>query len=409
MKNKIKFDTINIFKQQRKFLSSQYILLTIFWIIFTSLMIVTLYLFVQERGDINGTGRVYQILNVELAREDITNAEKQKLYKELMETAQYNIIGFSLMDFNLWNGNQPILDWEAAWKQKMTSIDLAYSYVFICCLLAVITLCFYITINVKTIKQSHFIKRYELSNNYGFVSYSVFNTKIFMNFLANLTVIFTFFNFLTTIVAVAYGIILVIMAKILRILLKIDTEALVARKWWKSSNFKFFTTVLIIQNSYTLAKSFFASRFGVNIDLLIQIIIPIGTITVIVAVFIRNLLNSSVNAIKTAVRTINKRVNDFRTFLYSQKDKCLQDFVFHQQLPVIVIGSIKNDSITNAELYQELQLIDETIIFFKQHIKKPEQLNYLLYYLFNEINKKDQIAEIKENIIKLDKKNIQYK
>lgn len=409
MNSKIRTNTINILKQQRKFLSSQYILLTLFWIIFTSLMILTLYLFVQERSEINGTGRIYQILYVELAKPDITNTEKQGLYKELMETAKYNIIGFSLMDFNLWNSDQPILDWEAAWKQKMTSIDLAYSYVFICSLLAVITLCFYVAINIKTIKQSHFIKRYGLSNNYGFVSYSVFNTKIIMNFLANLTIIFTFFNFLTTIVAVAYGIILVIMAKILRILLKIDTEAVIAKKWWASSNFKFFATVLIIQNSYTLAKSYFASRFGVNIDLLIQIIIPIGTITVIVAVFIRNLLNSSVNAIKTAVKTINKRVHNFRTFLYSQKDRCLRDFVFHQQLPVIVIGSITSDDVTNTQLYQELQLIDETIIFFKKYIKKPEQLNYLLYYLFNEISKKDQIAEIKENIIKLNKMNIQYK
>lgn len=49
--------------------------------------------------------------------------------------------------------------------------------------------------------------------------------------------------------------------------------------------------------------------------------------------------------------------------------------------------------------------IDETIIFFKKHFHKPKELNYMLFHLFNRITDIEEIEEIKNNILKIEKNN----
>jgi len=65
---------------------------------------------------------------------------------------------------------------------------------------------------------------------------------------------------------------------------------------------------LLFQNGYTLFKSIFLSQFGVDLDLIFSIIIPIGTITVILGVYIKNMLSSKVTAVKKNIKKIDATI-----------------------------------------------------------------------------------------------------
>ncbi|WP_241970174.1 hypothetical protein [Spiroplasma poulsonii] len=176
------------------------------------------------------------------------------------------------------------------------------------------------------------------------------------------------------------------------------TEVLVPHKWWKATNFSFFVTVLLIQNGYTLIKAIFATKFGVDLDIILLIIIPIGTITVIIAVFIKNMLSTKVTAVRNAIKTIGAKVSAFRIFYYTEKEKALEDYAFVTQLPTLVKGPLSTNSIDTKTAYQLMTIIDETAAFFEQHFAtKEKEKNYMLYHLFNEITDVAEIEEIKDN------------
>ncbi|AOX44086.1 hypothetical protein S100390_v1c07500 [Spiroplasma sp. NBRC 100390] len=380
----------------------QYLVSMIFWIIFTAIIITFLVLFINERERINNENNVSQVL-AEIAAGKKTPAEVQEIYKNLMSIT-YPLIDFSLLSFNFFGTNNSVTDWSVAWNQRATNINMAYSYLFITAMIALIALCYYIVIIIKLAQRRSFEWRYGLSTNFP-NDYVIFNPRMYLNFLTNLTIIFSFFNFLTTLISLAYGVLLVLVSYFFWYVLNRKTEVLVPHKWWKATNFSFFVTVLLIQNGYTLIKAIFSTKFGVDLDLILSIIIPIGTITVIIAVFIKNMLSTKVTGVRNAIKTIGAKVSAFRIFYYTEKEKALEDYAFVTQLPTLVKGPLSTNSIDTKKAYQLMTIIDETAVFMEQHFAtKEKEKNYMLYHLFNEITDVAEIEEIKANVLKVEAK-----
>ncbi|AGM25370.1 hypothetical protein [Spiroplasma chrysopicola] len=389
-------------KKQRSLLGTQYFVMMIFWLILTAVIITFLILFLNERQSVNDKYDVTKKL-ADIANGTTTGQDAQAVYQMLMNI-KYPLIDFSLLSFTFFAASTTqISDWGVAWTQRETSINLAYSYLFITAVIAIIGLCYYIVINIKIFRYRSFQWRYGLATNYQ-NDLPIFNTKIYLTFITNLTIIFSFFNFLTTIIALAYGAVLVLVSYFFWYILKNKTEVLVPHKWWKASNFAFFATVLIIQNGYTLIKSIFSAKFGVNLDLILQIIIPIGTITVIIAVFIKNLLSTKVTAVRNAIKTIGSKVATFRIFYYTQQEKTLEDYTFVTQLPPLIKKSLAAKAITTKQALELMDTLEDGAKFIEQHFKKPKEANYMLYHLFNEVVDVAEISEIKSNILKVEAK-----
>ncbi|WP_338963705.1 MULTISPECIES: hypothetical protein [unclassified Spiroplasma] len=389
-------------KKPTGLVGGQYLVSMIFWIIFTAIIITFLVLFINERDRINSENNVSQLL-AQIAAGQKDPAQVQDIYKNLMNIT-YPLIDFSLLSFNFFGTNNSVTDWSVAWNQRATNINMAYSYLFITALIALIALCYYIVIIIKLAQRRSFEWRYGLSTNFP-NDYVIFNPRMYLNFLTNLTIIFSFFNFLTTLISLAYGVLLVLVSYFFWYVLNKKTEVLVPHKWWKATNFSFFVTVLLIQNGYTLIKAIFATKFGVDLDIILLIIIPIGTITVIIAVFIKNMLSTKVTAVRNAIKTIGAKVSAFRIFYYTEKEKALEDYAFVTQLPTLVKGPLSTNSIDTKTAYQLMTIIDETAAFFEQHFAtKEKEKNYMLYHLFNEITDVAEIEEIKDNVLKVEAK-----
>jgi hypothetical protein len=91
--------------------------------------------------------------------------------------------------------------------------------------------------------------------------------------------------------------------------------------------------VMIFQNTYTIVKSYFTNNFGVNLDIIMQIILPIGTVTVIIGLFIKNLMSSKINGTKKTIASIGDTIAKIQTFIALNGKKALQSFEFVQILP----------------------------------------------------------------------------
>lgn len=373
-----------------------------FWIIFIALLITALILFLDERTTINNEKGVDQILK-DIANVD-SEAAKTPLYKKLMDI-YYPLIDFSLMSFIFTQNHHDdaaISDWGAAWTQRSNSINTAYSYIFITILIALIALIFYIVI-IRLYRRRAFQKRYGLTMQFT-NDYPIYDIKMYLGFTVNLAIVFSFFNFLTSIIVLIYGVILVLTSYFFWYILKIKTEILIMHKWWKTPNFALLLSVILFQNGYTLLKSVFAQKFNVNLDLILSIILPIGTITIFITLLIKNMLNSQVTAVKTAIKTIGAKTSAFQIFYYTQKEKALEDYTFVSQLPTLVRVLLQNNSINTKQALSLITTIDETIIFFKNHFHKPKELNYMLFHLLNRITDNAEIEEIKRNILKIEEK-----
>ncbi|WP_233485526.1 hypothetical protein [Spiroplasma sp. ChiS] len=379
----------------------QYLVSMLFWIIYTAVIITFLILFINERDRINSENNVSKTL-AEIAAGKKSAEQVQETYKNLMSIT-YPLIDLSLLSFNFFGEKNNVTDWSEAWNQRATNINMAYSYLFITGMIALIALCYYIVIIIKIAQRHRFEVRYGLSTTFP-NDYVIFNRRMYLSFLTNLTVIFSFFNFLTTLITLVYGILLVLVSYFFWYVLNRQTEILVPHKWWKATNFSFFITVLLIQNGYTLIKAMFATKFGVDLDLIVSIIIPIGTITVIIAVFIKNMLSTKVTAVRNAIKKISEKVSAFRIFYYTEKEKALEDYAFVTQLPTLIKKPLSNNSITREQAYELMKTIDETVAFFDKHLLKEKEKNYMLYHLFNQITDAAEIVEIKANILKVEEK-----
>ncbi|AHF60832.1 hypothetical protein P344_02330 [Spiroplasma mirum ATCC 29335] len=139
-------------KKKSTFVGEQYLFLLIFWAIFTAVLIVMLVLFLKERTYINEKNNVNQILT-EIKTGDLTDAEIQESYHELM-SIYYSLIYFFLMSFNFFGkGNNDVTNWGKVWDQRTVNINnMAYSYIFITAVIALIGLCFYDMLLTKKIK-----------------------------------------------------------------------------------------------------------------------------------------------------------------------------------------------------------------------------------------------------------------
>jgi hypothetical protein len=172
------------------------------------------------------------------------------------------------------------------------------------------------------------------------------------------------------------------------------------------SNFFYLIFVLLFQNLYTLLKAIFLTKLGVNLDLIFQIILPIGTITVIVGLFIKNMLDSKVNAVLKAIKTICSNVTSFRVFFYTQQVEALDDYTFVSVLPPMIKNPLTAGTINKQEAYELMKKLDEGIKFVEEHYAHDTpQKNYILYTLFNNITHYEEIEEIKTNTLKIE----QYK
>jgi hypothetical protein len=160
--------------------------------------------------------------------------------------------------------------------------------------------------------------------------------------------------------------------------------------------------VMLFQTVYTIVKAVFLSKWGVNLDLVFQIILPIGTITVIVGLFIKNMLSSKVTAVTNGIKGIGGVISTFRTFYYTNKADSLDDFNFVNILPPMIKGPLTAHSITKVQAEQLMQALDDAVKFVETHYAKAKVMekNYMLYTLFNTVTCVDEITEIKNNVLK---------
>lgn len=385
-------------KNFNKSLIWQYIVLLFFWVIFIIFLLTVLILFINEKN--SKSNEINNILNMINKSNDPSTISN--LYQQLVNI-KYPLIDFALMSFVFAKPATPISNWQTAWEERLKNINIAYSYIFITTLIAIIGFCFYLFLIFKIYRRSLFEKKHNLSTNFS-NEYTIYDIKIYLSFVINLAIVFSFFNFLSTLITLVYGLVLVISSYFLWYVLKQKTEVLVSRRWWKSPNFILFLSILLIQNGISILKVFFTAYFSVNLDLILNILFPIGTITVMITLLIKNMLNSKVSSVIKSIKSINSKVTSFRIFYYTQREKSLEDYTFVSQLPKLVANPLKNNSINKDEAFKLMALIDETVLFFEENIKVKKELNYMLFHLFNEIVDKNEITEIKENILKIKNK-----
>lgn len=396
-KNKIK---IKAYTRVRKILGFKYFVLGFFWLIFFLLLLTMVILFTMERTNINSTNNVNAILE-EISRSD-NASHRTDLYQQLLDI-RYPIIDFSLLTFLFFTGSlnsKPINDWATAWNQRVTSINVAYSYIFIAALVALIGLIFYLVIIIKLYLRAGFERKYNLQPKYH-NGYELFDARIYLRFIRSLAIVLCFFNFLSTLIAFTYGIILLLTSYLFWYAFKEKTIILLHRKWWKSPNFILYFSIALIQNGYNIVKALFSSQFGVDLDLILAILFPIGTITVVLAILIRNLLNTNITQVKKAIKNVTTRINSFRIFFYSQKEKSLEDFSFVEELPLLIRVPLKSDLISAKEAYNLMVKVNEASIFIEKNFSKEGERNYMLYHLFNEITEVAEIEDIKTNVLKI--------
>jgi hypothetical protein len=157
--------------------------------------------------------------------------------------------------------------------------------------------------------------------------------------------------------------------------------------------------IMLFQNSYTIVKGVFINNFGVNLDLVISIILPIGTITLIIGLFIKNMMDSKVSSVKKGIKSMPATVSSFRVFFYTQKEESLDDYSFVSTLPPLVKNGLTSGSLNKKQAYVILTKLNQSIIFVEQaYAKDPKQKNYLLYVLFNLVSSTEEIDEILFNI-----------
>ncbi|MDQ7982630.1 MAG: hypothetical protein REH79_00215 [Spiroplasma sp.] len=396
----IKMPKVKHYVRFRKILGFKYFVLAFFWLIFFLLLLTVVILFTTERAKINDINNVNETLE-QIARSN-NASQRTDLYQKLLDIT-YPLIDFSLLTFLFFTGafnSKPINDWSMAWSQRVTNINVAYSYVFITALIALIGLCMYFVIIIKLYRRAAFEKKYDLQPKFH-NGYELFDSRIYLRFTRSLAIVFCFFNFLSTLIALTYGIILLLASYFFWYAFKEREVILLRRKWWQSSNFILYFSIALIQNGYNILKSLFSNSFGVDLDLILAVLFPIGTITVILVILIRNLLSTSITKVKQAIKTINVRVASFRIFFYSQKEKSLEDYSFVELLPILVRKPLQKDLISAQEAYDLMVKVNETSIFIEKNFKKESERNYMLYHLFNEITEIAELDDIKANVLKV--------
>jgi hypothetical protein len=386
-------------KKNYKPIGGQLFTLLLFWLVFTGLIVAALILFVMERKVVeyggNWFGKHYDGIQNWLKDFNSGDAAKQATAALDLAKVKYPIIDFSLFSFmSIINPTaEDGTNWVDFWNNKQTNINAAYSYLFITAIIALVGVAMYLIMITKSV----WIARQNKKMNLWSVEYDkvrLISNQIYVTFTLNLAIIFSFFNFLSTIIAGIYGIFLVLISLIFR---KYRSLVLPA-KWWTSPTFSLLITVVIYQNAYTLAKTMFLHYFSVNIDLIVQIIFPIGTTAVIITLFIKNMFSSNVSAVKAKMKNIITQAKSMDDFYEVREVEALQDYTFVTQLPVIFTSNIRILDKSGEEklLVAIFKLVRQIM---GTNLSATEQ-KYLMYHFFINIKTQEQLIEL-HNSIKL--------
>ena len=161
------------------------------------------------------------------------------------------------------------------------------------------------------------------------------------------------------------------------------------------------SSTFAFQNGFNLLKGFFIQNYNVNLDLILSILFPIGTITVIITLLIRNMLKTKVADVLQAIKTIDTKVSAFRIFYYTNGKKSLQDYTFVTQLPIIIKSKLIKNASNFDQGYELMTVVNDAAIFIEQNFTKEKERKYHLYRLFNEIIDLEEIQQIKNNVLKV--------
>jgi len=345
-------------------------------------------------------------------------ADLANCYNKMVQWTEYPsffpIIGFSLMYFIPGTAKIPSTTAPAdAWSIRWNAITLSYSYFFITIIIAFVALAMLLYNGIAEIIITKKYKKLNLScqvvSKYSYRTFTIDNVT---EFIINLTLVFAFFNFLSTCVVIAYWIFLSIVKLVNRKKKLIDVSSFEVAK----SDLYYLIGIMLFQNLYTITKAYFINSFGVNLDLIMSIILPIGTITVIIGLFIKNLMSSKVSQIKKNILSSEDNVGQIRMFVSLQGTKAFEDYDFMQLIPSGVKQMITSQENNKTVLMDTLLKYDETVKYIENlhvetnnklkklaHINKMSDLDkkYLIYVSTNLCKNLDQLDSFFTDVKKL--------
>ena len=148
-------------------------------------------------------------------------------------------------------------------------------------------------------------------------------------------------------------------------------------------------------------KNVYLLYIGVNIDLLLQIIFPIGTITIIIALYIKNIFSSKMTSILGEIKNIFNRVNHLRSFFYSQHNDSFNDYQFLKDSPLLLNKSFVNKTIDNVKAGELMTKIDELIIFLENNIHDENNRRYFTFQLLSAIKNEQEFELFEKDVRKI--------
>jgi hypothetical protein len=159
---------------------------------------------------------------------------------------------------------------------------------------------------------------------------------------------------------------------------------------------------MIFQNTYILLKAYFINGFGVNLDIIMQIIMPIGTVTVIIALFIKNLMNSKITKIKQQILSIGDNIDKIRMFIIANGKKSFSDYQFITILPNVIKKYLLVEKIDSEALITELNNFEQIIKYIEKNFNKKDiDMKYLVYIATYICNTKQELDIFYNNLQKL--------
>jgi hypothetical protein len=163
---------------------------------------------------------------------------------------------------------------------------------------------------------------------------------------------------------------------------------------------------MIFLNAYTILKSYFINQFGVNLDLIMSIILPIGTMTVIVGLFVKNMISSKLNGVKNKINNIYSETSKIKLLVKLNDIDMLNDYDFVSLIPTPITNRFLAGEITKKEIFRELGYYNATIKNIEKNIKTKNEKNkkYFLYVVLNKCNNKKDLDMFYENLVKLNRK-----
>lgn len=365
-----------------------------FWFLFVCFLLCFVIFFSYERIRLENF-----LINSKTDKDN--HKEAFKFFKEKVP-----LLYFSLLDFLFINKLESQLD-EEIWSKILSSINLAYTYIFLTLILALITLIFYIIVNLQIFFLYYRDKKYQLSSAYNH-EYFIFSNKMYLEVLVNVTIIFSFFNLLSTLSYFVYSFIILFFNFIYLQILKIKKINSVKTNselnnyyFWRNKNIKLLLLIFLLQNIFNLLKSFFLARFGVDLDLLWKLTFSFSSLVIFIGLYIKKFLNSELFDIKNKINKMLDRVNSSKMFFSLQKKDALQSYLFVNNLPLFIKKQLKSTKLNINQIVFMLDNLYKDISFFQKNISNEDKLKVFFFIIFEKITYYDELIVIKNNLLKL--------